>query len=208
MKTLILDNYDSFTYNLAQYVAELGGNPEVFYNDKISLAEIRKRRYTHIIISPGPGAPQKKKDFGVCGEVIKKLAGKIPILGVCLGHQGIIHYFGGKIIRAPEPIHGKRSKIKIKNTHPLFKGLPKIIEGMRYHSLIADARKIPKELDIIAQTKNGFGAPDDLVMAVAHKTLPLFGAQFHPESIGTPHGKKILKNFLLYHFPKSRSVGS
>lgn len=191
MKTLIIDNYDSFTYNLFQYCAELGGNPEVFKNNELTIQDIKKRKYTHIIISPGPGRPEKKKDFGICGDVIKNFKGKIPILGVCLGHQGIIHLFGGKIIHAPKSMHGKRNLISINNKHPLFKNLPKIIEVMRYHSLIGDSRKIPDELSVIALTKN-----DKLIMAVAHKSFSLFGVQFHPESIGTPFGKQILKNFL------------
>ncbi|MEK7171536.1 MAG: anthranilate phosphoribosyltransferase [Patescibacteria group bacterium] len=190
MKTLILDNYDSFTYNLYQYCAELGGNPVVFRNNALSLKDIERDNYTHIIISPGPGSPENKKDFGICGSVIKNFASKIPILGVCLGHQGIIHFLGGRVIRAPIPVHGKRSLVKINNKNPLFKNLPEEIEVMRYHSLIGDGSKIPAELSVIAETK------DKLVMAVAHKSYPLFGVQFHPESIGTPEGKQILQNFL------------
>lgn len=200
MKTLILDNYDSFTYNLYQYCAQLNANPVVARNDKITTDEIEKNGYTHIIISPGPGYPNNKKDFGVCGKVIKKFTSKLPILGVCLGHQGIIHCFGGRIIRAPVPVHGKRSLIRIQNLNTLFKGLPEVIEAMRYHSLIGDAKKIPEELDIIAETTN-----DHLVMAVAHKKFPLFGVQFHPESIGTPHGKKILQNFLETKMPMAET---
>lgn len=195
MKTLILDNYDSFTYNLYQYCAELGGNPVVFRNNELSLKDIERDNYTHIIISPGPGSPKNKKDFGICGDVIKKFASKIPILGVCLGHQGIIHFLGGRVIRAPIPVHGKRSLVKINNKNPLFKNLPEEIEVMRYHSLIGDGSKIPAELSVIAETK------DKLVMAVAHKSYPLFGVQFHPESIGTHEGKQILRNFLDIQMP-------
>lgn len=191
MKTLIIDNFDSFTYNLYQYVAELDGNPIVYRNNAISLKDIGCGGYTHIIISPGPGRPEKKKDFGICGSVIKKFAGRIPILGVCLGHQGIIHAFGGKIIRAKTPMHGKRSIILVKNSDALFKGLPEKIEGMRYHSLIAEKCSLPEDLKITAQTKQ-----DKIIMGVAHKSFPLFGVQFHPESIGTKFGKKILENFL------------
>lgn len=191
MKTLIIDNFDSFTYNLYQYLAELGADPEVHRNNELSIRDIAERGYTHIVISPGPGSPDNKKDFGICSDVIKKCAGTIPILGVCLGHQGIIHTLGGNIIRAPKPVHGKRSLIRIKNSHRLFRGLPSLIEAMRYHSLIGDRRTIPTELEIIAETE-----ADHLVMAVAHKKLPLYGVQFHPESIGTPVGKQILKNFL------------
>lgn len=202
-RTLILDNFDSFTYNIFQYVAELGGNPRVFRNNEISLKQIERGikngEFTHIIISPGPGSPDKKKDFGVCGDVIKKLKGKVPILGVCLGHQGIIYHLGGKVIRAPEPVHGKRSKIFLDTTNVLFKGFPKTIEAMRYHSLIGAADSLPKSLNVIARTA------DNLIMAVSlegtkysHQPgfAPLLGIQFHPESIGTPTGKKMLQNFL------------
>jgi anthranilate synthase component 2 len=195
MKLLILDNFDSFTFNLFQYCSELGAKTEVFRNNEISLAQIKKNKYTHIIISPGPGTPERKKDFGICGSVIKKFGinGKqgIPILGVCLGHQGIVAAFGGKIVRAPEPVHGKQSRIRIDNTNPLFEGLPKTIEAMRYHSLVAEKKSLPRELKIIAET-----VKDGLIMAISHRTLPLFGVQFHPESIGTETGKRILKNFL------------
>lgn len=190
MKTLILDNFDSFTYNLYQYIAELGGNPEVYRNNEITLDDIERKGYTHIVISPGPGSPDNKKDFGICGKVIEKFMGYIPILGVCLGHQGIIHELGGRIVRTT-PMHGKRSLIRIKNSHSLFKGLPQTIEVMRYHSLIGDRSTLPKDLEIIGETE------DRLPMAVCHKTLPLYGVQFHPESIGTPMGKEILKNFLM-----------
>lgn len=190
MKTLIIDNYDSFTYNLFQFCAEIGGNPHVKRNDGITLADIAAGKFTHIIISPGPGTPEKKRDFGICSAVIKKLAGKIPILGVCLGHQGIIYAFGGRIKKAPVPVHGKQSLIKIDISHLLFKRLPAEIEAMRYHSLIGETKTLPKELCVIAETKDG------LIMGVSHKTLPLYGVQFHPESIGTPFGKQILKNFL------------
>lgn len=191
MKTLIIDNFDSFTYNLYQYVAELGGNPEVYRNNEITTNEIKKLGFTHIIISPGPGSPDNTKDFGVCGKVIDEFTGKLPILGVCLGHQGIIHRLGGKVMRAPVPVHGKRSLIRIQNGNPLFKGLPEVIEGMRYHSLLGESKSLPDSLEIIAETVN-----DKLIMGVAHKEFPLFGVQFHPESIGTPNGKQILKNFL------------
>lgn len=193
--TLIIDNYDSFTYNLYQYVAELNGNPVVHRNNEISLATIehgiKNGTITHIIISPGPGSPDKKKDFGVCGDVIKTFMGRVPILGVCLGHQGIIHYLGGRVVRAPEPVHGKRSKLEVDTKSTLFKGLPDVIEGMRYHSLIGEKKSLPKSLKITAETEG-----DHLVMAIEHESFPLFGIQFHPESIGTPTGMKMLKNFL------------
>jgi anthranilate synthase component II len=191
-KILIIDNYDSFTYNLYQYLAELGGNPVVHRNDEITLDEIKEMKPTHIVISPGPGTPEKERDFGICTAVIQDpdLA-KTPILGVCLGHQGIIHLHGGKIVRAPEIVHGKQSEMHIRNHNGLFRGLPEKFEAMRYHSLIGDRSTIPEELEITAETTK-----DGLVMAITHRTRPLYGIQFHPESIGTPHGKQILKNFL------------
>lgn len=193
MKTLIIDNYDSFTYNLYQYVAELGGNPVVVRNDEVTLAEIEHGGYSHIIISPGPGSPENLRDFGVCSEVIKKCT-TTPVLGVCLGHQGIIHALGGKIVRAPLPMHGKQSTIVVAPDSVLFAGLPKKIEAMRYHSLIGLRESIPPELRVTAMTDDD----EQLVMAVEHTARPLFGIQFHPESIGTPQGKQILKNFLTY----------
>lgn len=189
MKTLILDNFDSFTYNLYQYCAELEGNPIVFRNNEITIENIKKHKFTHIIISPGPGTPEHEKDFGICEKVIEIFTGRIPILGVCLGHQGIIFHYEGRVIRALKPIHGKQSIVNLKTSHPLFHGLPKKIKVMRYHSLIGEKKNLPKELEIIAET-------DGLIMGISHKNAPLFGVQFHPESIGTPHGKKILKNFL------------
>lgn len=190
MKTLILDNYDSFTYNLYQYLGELGANPVVFRNDEISLAGIKKLKPTHLVISPGPGTPEKPRDFGICKEAILKLVPKIPLLGVCLGHQGIIYYFGGKIKRAPQILHGKTSLVK-HNGKDLFRGLKSPIEVMRYHSLIGERKSLPTCLQITAET-----VFDHLIMGVRHKKYPIFGIQFHPESIGTPAGKKILANFL------------
>ncbi|MFH1187556.1 MAG: aminodeoxychorismate/anthranilate synthase component II [bacterium] len=200
MQTLIIDNYDSFTYNLYQYVGELGGRPVVFRNDEINISDIKKLKPTHIILSPGPGTPEKRSDFGVCEDVIlefKKIppspplrkGGVIPTLGVCLGHQGIIHYLGGKIIHAPKVMHGK-SDLIFHDKKSLFNGLKSPLKGMRYHSLVGDINSLPDDLEITALTKDG------TVMAVAHKTLPLFGIQFHPESVGTDGGKKILRNFL------------
>ena len=193
-KTLIIDNFDSFTYNLYQYCAELGGNPVVKRNNEISLADILKDKYTHIIISPGPGSPDKKEDFGICGDVLLELKDKLPILGVCLGHQGIIHFLGGKVVRAPYPIHGKQSTVSVNKSSVIFKNLPEQIQVMRYHSLIGEKSSIPLELKITAQTNDG------LIMAVEHHSLPLYGIQFHPESIGTPHGKQLIKNFLNTNF--------
>lgn len=192
MKTLILDNYDSFTFNLFQYIAELGGNPIVKKNDEILLLEIDQLQPSHIVISPGPGTPVEKRYFGICGDVIKKYAGKIPILGVCLGHQGIAHVFGGRIVKAPMPMHGKTSTIKISNRQNIFRGMPERIKAMRYHSLIVERETLPLDFIITAETEEG-----RLVMAFQHKEFPLWGIQFHPESIETPLGKDLLKNFLM-----------
>ncbi len=191
MKTLIIDNFDSFTYNLFQYIAELGGNPEVYRNNEITLEDIEKNGYTHIVISPGPGSPDHQKDFGICGKVIEHFKSRLPILGVCLGHQGIIHFLGGRVIRAPVPMHGKRSMIRVNNSNALFRGLPEKIEVMRYHSLIGESTTLPDELEVTGETEDG------LIMAISHKHLPLHGVQFHPESVGTPLGKEILKNFFV-----------
>ena len=190
MKTLILDNYDSFTYNLYQYFAELGGEPEVVRNDQITIAEIKKMNPSHIVISPGPGTPTKKADFGICDEVIKEFGPKKPILGVCLGHQGIASIYGGKIIQAPTIMHGKTSKIQLSQS-PIFKGLAKEIQAMRYHSLIIDPKSLPKCLDIIAMEEK-----EGIIMGIKHKKYQTIGIQFHPESIGTPTGKDMIENFL------------
>lgn len=191
MKTLIIDNYDSFTFNLYQYLGELGGNPEVFRNDEITLTEIKKKKYSHIVISPGPGDPADRSYFGVCREVIIDEFINIPLLGVCLGHQGIIHYLGGKIIRANKILHGKKSEIK-HTGRGIFQEVKNPLMGMRYHSLVGQKDLIPEVLEITAETEDG------IVMGVCHKNKPIFGIQFHPESIGTEDGKKILKNFLEY----------
>jgi anthranilate synthase component 2 len=208
-KILIIDNYDSFTYNLFQAVAKLGGNPVVFRNDEISLESVKKEKPTHIILSPGPGHPDVPRDFGVCGEVIDVLSGTVPLLGVCLGHQGIVSRFGGNVVRAPTIMHGKTSSIRIlpierasekgNDAHSapphgypsIFVGLPNPFEAMRYHSLIAERESFPDALLVTAETLE-----DRLIMALQHRTHPTYGVQFHPESIGTPVGDIILKNFL------------
>lgn len=184
---LMIDNYDSFTYNLVQYFGELKADMKVIRNDDLSLSQITALKPKKIVISPGPGRPE---DAGVSVEVIKKLAGKIPILGVCLGHQGIGYAFGGKIINAKKLMHGKTSQIE-HNGQNIFKKLPHPFEATRYHSLVIDRKTIPDCLDITAWTTD-----DKEIMGVAHKTLPLWGVQFHPESILTTHGKDILANFL------------
>jgi anthranilate synthase component 2 len=193
VSVLIVDNYDSFTYNLFQVLGTLSGaEPIVRRNDAIGLDEIRALRPSHIVISPGPGSPDKARDFGVSAEVIVGLRGTVPILGVCLGHQGIIHHLGGRVVRAPEPMHGKVSRIRNLGGR-LFEGLGAELEVMRYHSLIGARPSLPGALKVVAET---IGDGDGLVMAVDHETWPMFGIQFHPESIGTPDGPRLLANFL------------
>ena len=190
-RVVILDNYDSFTYNLYQAVAELCDETEplVFRNDAITVAELRALAPDRIIISPGPGSPGQREYFGVCRDVILSLGETIPILGVCLGHLGIIEAFGGVIARAPAPRHGKTSFI-LHDQAGLFGHLPEPLEVMRYHSLIGDRESLPACLAMTAWTDEG------LVMGVRHREWPLEGVQFHPESIGTEYGKQILWSFL------------
>jgi anthranilate synthase component 2 len=183
---LLLDNYDSFTYNLAQYLGELGCQVEVHRNDRISVEQIAQRKPERIVISPGPCTPQ---EAGICVELIQKLAGKIPILGVCLGHQAIGAAFGGKIIRAPKLFHGKTSQIRHDGSG-VFRGLPNPFAATRYHSLIVERKSLPRELQVTAETD------DDIIMGMQHRQYPLMGVQFHPESVLTESGKQLLKNFL------------
>ena len=190
-KVLIIDNYDSFTYILKQYFGELGANPEVFFHDQITISQIKRMKPTHIVLSPGPGTPDKPKDVGIMPKVIKEFYKKIPILGVCLGHQMIGKFFGGKIIRAPKIMHGKRSMIH-HNKQGIFKGVKSPFEAMRYHSLTLDFRSQISDFRITAKSDDG------VIMAIQHAEYPVFGVQFHPESLGTPEGKKIIRNFLKY----------
>ena len=183
---LVIDNYDSFTYNLVQYLGELGADIEVVRNDVLTLAEIEAKNPTHIVISPGPGRP---KDAGISEAVIAHFGPKTPILGVCLGHQAIGEVFGGKIIHAPTLMHGKTSMVKFGDSK-LFKGLPNPFRATRYHSLIIEKESLPKDLILTAWTEDG------VIMGVRHPIYPIEGIQFHPESILTDHGKEILKNFL------------
>ncbi len=192
MKTLITDNYDSFTYNLYQFIGELGGNPTVLRNDKLTLGDVKNGKYSHIVISPGPGDPSDPAYFGICKEIILTFGKNVPILGVCLGHQGIVYAFGGKIIRAPLIKHGKTSVIN-HNQKGIFKNIKNPLVGMRYHSLIGEKVNLPKDLEITATSSD-----DKAIMGVRHKKFSVFGVQFHPESIGTEEGKKILTNFLNY----------
>jgi len=183
---LLLDNYDSFTYNLAQYLGELGCQVEVHRNDRISVEQIAQRKPERIVISPGPCTPQ---GAGICVELIQKLAGKIPILGVCLGHQAIGAAFGGKIIRAPKLFHGKTSQIRHDGSG-VFRGLPNPFTATRYHSLIVERKSLPRELQVTAETD------DHIIMGMQHRKYPLMGVQFHPESVLTESGKQLLKNYL------------
>jgi anthranilate synthase/aminodeoxychorismate synthase-like glutamine amidotransferase len=183
---LLLDNYDSFTYNLAQYLGELGCQVEVHRNDKISVEDIVSRKPQKIVISPGPCTPQ---EAGICVELIQKLAGKIPILGVCLGHQAIGAAFGGRIIRAPKLFHGKTSDIE-HDGKGIFRKLTNPFTATRYHSLIVERKSLPRELTITAETQDG------IIMGMRHKRYRLEGVQFHPESVLTVPGKELLQNFL------------
>ncbi|MEW6170218.1 MAG: aminodeoxychorismate/anthranilate synthase component II [Candidatus Omnitrophota bacterium] len=185
---LMIDNYDSFTYNLVQYLGELGQDLKVFRNDKISLGKIKRLAPSKIVISPGPGRPE---DAGVSCEVIKKFAGRIPILGVCLGHQAIGYVYGGKIIHAKNLMHGKTSMI-YHNKKTIFKNLPNPFEATRYHSLLVDKKTLPDCLEITAWTKQ------NEIMGLKHKNYLVWGVQFHPESILTKVGKNLLNNFLKY----------
>lgn len=184
---LMIDNYDSFTYNLVQYFAELGAPMQVFRNDAITIEEIVNLKPQRIVISPGPSNPEHA---GVSVDVIKVFAGKIPLLGVCLGHQAIGYAFGGKIIRAGKLMHGKTSRIR-HDGKDLFKGLSNPFDATRYHSLVIEESTIPSCLEITARSED-----DNEIMGVRHTSLPVWGVQFHPESILTKEGKKLLKNFL------------
>ena len=191
MRVLILDNYDSFTFNLHQYVGALGATSQVEKNDALDLAGVEAVAPDRIILSPGPGRPERGEDFGVCGDVITALSDRIPILGVCLGHQGIVARFGGRVVRAPQVMHGKTSRIRHAGSG-LFAGLEQDLEVMRYHSLVAERASMPDCLQITAETAD----EARLVMAVEHVSRPLFGVQFHLESIGTPCGMALLERFL------------
>jgi para-aminobenzoate synthetase component 2 len=183
---LVIDNYDSFTYNLVQYLGELKHEPVVYRNDKITIEEVVQLKPDHILISPGPCTPN---EAGISLEIIEKLAGQIPILGVCLGHQSIAQVFGGKVIRAERLMHGKTSQIK-HDGKTIFEGLPNPLTATRYHSLIVERESLPDVLEISAETEEGE------IMGLRHKHFPIEGVQFHPESIITEQGKELLANFL------------
>ena len=183
---LVIDNYDSFTYNLVQYLGELGSEMRVVRNDEMTLNEMEGLKPERVLISPGPGTPDAA---GVSLGVIERFEGKLPILGVCLGHQAIGQYFGGKVVRAPVPVHGKPVEI-VHDGKTVFEDIPNNFAAGRYHSLIVDRDEWPDELEISAES------PDGLVMGLRHKTKPVEGVQFHPESILTEHGRTLLQNFL------------
>ncbi len=183
---LLLDNYDSFTYNLYQYLAELGAEVVVRRNDQVSLNEIEQMRPDHIVVSPGPCTPN---EAGLSCAIIETFGPSIPTLGVCLGHQSIGQVYGGRVIRAPEPMHGKTS-LMYHNGQGVFRGLPQPFEANRYHSLIVESTTLPAELEVTAQTEDG------IIMGLKHRSYPVEGVQFHPESIMTATGKDLLRNFL------------
>ncbi len=184
---LLIDNYDSFSYNLVQLAGSINPDIRVIRNDEMTLEQIRALKPSHIILSPGPCYP---KDAGICEEVALKMRGEMPILGVCLGHQAICEAYGGEIVRARELMHGKMSRIKINNTSPIFRGLDSDTDAARYHSLIARSEALPPCFEVIATDSIGE------IMAVKHRESDLYGLQFHPESILTPNGRIIMENFL------------
>jgi anthranilate synthase/aminodeoxychorismate synthase-like glutamine amidotransferase len=188
---LILDNYDSFVYNLVQYVAILGAKPEVYRNDAITTDRVKSKvKPDGIIISPGPGNPSNARDFGVCAEILRTVSHEIPTFGICLGHQGIGYVYGAKISHAREIMHGKTSKIK-HNGRDLFEGLPNPIEATRYHSLVIRKDELPVDLEVTANSLD-----DGEIMGIRHRRYPIFGVQFHPESIMTDGGMGMVRNFL------------
>jgi anthranilate synthase/aminodeoxychorismate synthase-like glutamine amidotransferase len=183
---LVIDNYDSFTYNLVQFLGELGAEPVVRRNDQITVPEVAAGGYRGVVISPGPGEP---KGAGISLDLIRQLGGRLPILGVCLGHQAIGEAFGGKIVRAPRPIHGKSSRVQHDGLG-IFAGIPQGFEVARYHSLVIEPETCPSVLQVTSSTADG------IIMGVRHRSLPIEGVQFHPESVLTSNGMQILANFL------------
>jgi anthranilate synthase/aminodeoxychorismate synthase-like glutamine amidotransferase len=183
---LVIDNYDSFTYNLVQYFGQLGVDQRVFRNDEITPEQALALKPERVLLSPGPCSP---REAGVTLDIIKAFAGRLPMLGVCLGHQAIGHYFGGKVVRAGRLMHGKTSPIR-HDGKDLFRGVPQDFPGTRYHSLLVERASFPPDLEITAETAEGE------VMGLRHRQMPIWGVQFHPESIATPDGMKILQNFL------------
>jgi anthranilate synthase/aminodeoxychorismate synthase-like glutamine amidotransferase len=188
-RVLVLDNYDSFTYNLVQYLGELGAEPLVHRNDAIDLAGVRALAPDGIVISPGPGNPEDPKYFGVCAAALREVSPTVPTLGVCLGLQGFAHVYGGKVVHAPRLMHGKSCMVQ-HDGKGVLRGLPNPFEAGRYHSLVVERDSLPKDIVVTAWTEQGE------VMGARHARLPIEGVQFHPESILTPAGKDILRNFL------------
>ncbi|HJR19881.1 MAG TPA: aminodeoxychorismate/anthranilate synthase component II [Actinomycetota bacterium] len=188
-RVLVVDNYDSFTYNLVQELAELGAEPTVVRNDAWTLDQVREFAPDGIVISPGPGTPERPSDVGISNDVIRELGPTIPTLGVCLGHQCIGYVFGARIVRAPELVHGKTSSIYHRG-EGVLDGLPIPFEATRYHSLVVERASLPHELKVTAETG------DEIVMAMRHRTMPIEGVQFHPESVLTAEGMDMLRNFL------------
>jgi anthranilate synthase/aminodeoxychorismate synthase-like glutamine amidotransferase len=187
---LVLDNYDSFTYNLVQYAGELGAEPVVYRNDAVSVEAALQLRPDAIVVSPGPCTP---REAGISVPLIRRAAGRVPVLGVCLGHQAIGEAFGGRVVRADRLMHGKTTPVAHRG-HPLFEGLPVPFEAMRYHSLVVSPEGLPRELEITAWSDDR--AEGSEIMGLCHESLPVYGVQFHPESVGTASGKRILVNFL------------
>ena len=187
---LLIDNYDSFTYNLAQQILKYTSNLKIFRNDQIQISQILAYSFTHIIISPGPGHPQNTNDFGINVEILEYLSNQIPILGVCLGHQGMAAYFGAEIMSSPTVMHGKTSLISHQGTS-LFEHIQSPMQVMRYHSLCVNSYTLPSCLQATA-----YALDDKVLMAFQHKELPCYGVQFHPESIATIQGSRLIKNFL------------
>ena len=190
MKVLVIDNYDSFVYNLVQYIGELGAEVIVYRNDQVSLEQVKKLKPDRIVLSPGPGTPEETRYFGVCTSILQNVSRKVPTLGVCLGHQGIIHAFGGKIVSAKRLMHGKTCTIK-HDGKGVFNGVHNPLTATRYHSLAGDTRSIPECLEVTAVSID-----DGEIMGVRHAKYPIEGVQFHPESILCEDGKLIMKNFL------------
>lgn len=190
MKVLVIDNYDSFVYNLVQYIGELGAETIVYRNDQVTLKQVKELKPDRIVISPGPGTPEEDRYFGVCKEILQQVSREIPTLGVCLGHQGIIYTFGGKVVSAQRLMHGKTSKIK-HDGKGVFKGVHNPFTATRYHSLAGEKYSIPSCLKVTAESVD-----DGEIMGVRHIKYPIEGVQFHPESILCEDGKLIIKNFL------------
>ena len=189
MDVLLIDNYDSFTHNLAQLLGMCGARVTVRRNDDVTLQEIMDQAPERIILSPGPGHPQNPRDFGICKNIVLELGAHIPTLGICLGHQGIVHCLGGRVVRAPSIVHGKTSQI-LHGQDGIFARMAPAFEAMRYHSFTAERSSLPPCLRVTAATEDG------LIMAIEHREWPMVGLQFHPESIGTPSGAILIENFL------------